>query len=133
MNRKEQQEEFMKYGSVQTWFEGVQMANQARNKLFTLKNFGGRLSVLDDYVEFSRMNPDQLLDEGKEDIVKAYSRLMNFYNWLQGKNPEGGELSEGVGKRVLRDSAITIHGLMRGFYTHNGLVFPKGCSSQNDR
>lgn len=42
MNRKEQQEEFMKYGSVQTWFEGVQIANQARNKSFTLKNFGGR-------------------------------------------------------------------------------------------
>lgn len=73
------------------------------------------------------MNPDQLLDEGKEDIVKACSRLMNSYNWLQGRNPEGGELSEGVGKRVSRDSAITIHGLMRGFYTHNGLVFPKGC------
>lgn len=52
---------------------------------------------------------------------------MGFYNWLQGKNAEGEELPEGVGKRTSRDSAITTHGLMRGFYTHNGLVFPKGC------
>ncbi|MFB0523705.1 MAG: hypothetical protein ACETV1_08135 [Candidatus Bathyarchaeia archaeon] len=126
MNRKEERETGMKCGAVQTWFEGVQPANRARNKSFTLKNFGGRLSVLDDYVEFSKMNPDQLLDEGKEDIVKAYSRLMDFYNWLQTRNPEGEELPEGVGKRIQRDSAVTIHGLMRGFYTHNRLSISEG-------
>lgn len=82
MERKDELEQFLKYQSVQDWFESVRLSNQANNKTFTLRDFGGRLRVLEDFVEFTKMNPDQLLEEGREDLKKSHARLMGFFSWL---------------------------------------------------
>ena len=124
--RKECKQLF-EYESTKEWFKGLQLANQANNKEFTEDNFGARLRLLKDYVEFTKMNPDDLLAEANRDIWEAHARIMGFFTWLQGKDDKGEDLPEGVGKRLTLNSASTTARLTRGFYTHNRLTFPKGC------
>jgi len=108
------------YESVKNWYRGLGTARQAKNKPFSMKHFRPNLSNLGDYVALNHMTPDELLNEGKEDIWAAYTRTINFYDWLlKQKDADGKPL-------IKQGSACSYYSAVRGFYTHNGLTFPKG-------
>jgi len=99
-------EQLFEYDSTKQWFKGLQIANQANDKGFTKDNFGPRLRTLRDYVEFTKMNPDDLLAEAKHDIWEAHARIMGFFTWCQGKDNKGEPLPEGVGNRSIDETPL---------------------------
>jgi integrase len=112
-------DEFLVYESVKNWLQSAKEGAMGRGKSGLTKEAKmGRLKALANYVEFSNLNPDELLGEAKEDIKNAMNRLTDFFNWLQGKG-------EARPKKMTWNSACTIQARIRGFYTHNDVTFPK--------
>jgi len=70
-----------------------------------------RLGRMLEYTNNGELNPDEFLDEAKEDMDKAGERLSKYFEEKQ--------------KKVSFNSAITSLCYLRGFYTHNNLTFPK--------
>ena len=70
-----------------------------------------RLQKFADFVEYTKLNPDQLLDEGKESMNLVGKRLNNYFTEYA--------------KKVSWNTAVTRISYIRGFYTHNDLHFPK--------
>ncbi len=69
-----------------------------------------------EYVKFTGMNPDELLAEAQKDINRAGTRLHEFFkDRVRDDNPD----------KVDWNTACTNLSFLRGFYTHNNLVFPK--------
>ena len=65
------------------------------------------------------LNPDQLISEGADAAMK---RLTNYFLWLTGEEVGGFTPKD---KFVGWNTACTCQALIRGFYTHNDIVFPK--------
>jgi len=115
-------EENLAYKSVQRWFERLEESAVGRGKNLTKNARNIRLRVLAEYVEFASLNPDELLSEAKENIENAMRRLTNFFLWLQGEPVKGIKPRK---TKIWWNGACTLQAYMRGFYTHNDLVFPK--------
>lgn len=122
MHGKRKGEQYLQCESVKNWFESLSQIAVSKGKTLTARATGNRLRVLDEYVTFSKKNPDELLEEGKADIKNAMARLTGYFNWLLGKEVEGMPTRE---KKMSWNSACTTQAYMRGFYTHLGLHFPK--------
>jgi len=77
------------------------------------------------YVEFTGLNPTELIDEAEEDRKKSRreqgqpeQRLADFFNWLQEeyKPKRNGENKTGISKNLSK----TFIAAIRGFYRRNG-------------
>jgi len=91
------------------------------------------MSQLGAYLDFigsgpdAGMTPDDLVAEGLSNPDKAKSRLMKWYNWIQGGVVEGYSpwTRDDEPRKVSQSTAVTYVGRLRGFYTHNKVVFGK--------
>ncbi|MBA7610665.1 hypothetical protein ES703_17877 [subsurface metagenome] len=72
-----------------------------------------------EYSTLSDLNPDELLTEGTEPTM---TRLTRYFLWLTGEEVEG---LTGRDKPMSWNTACTLQSMIRGFYTHNDIVFPK--------
>ena len=102
------------FDTVVYWFGGLEQIAKSRGKKeLTQSAKDVRLSVMHAFQRFTGKNPDQLIEETKQDIKIAMSRIDGFFNYLQKE------------KGLQWNSAVTQLGFMRGFYTHNDFTFPK--------
>ena len=98
---------------MKDWLESLDYCAVSRGKKgLTLGAKRQRLSTMKNFVNFSKMNPDQLLDEAKRDINLSGKRLLDFF-------------SAGVEDGKSRNTMATQLSFLRGFYSHNDLTFPK--------
>ena len=106
-------EELLQYKSMKNWFESLKYCAISRGKKGLSKGSRKqRLSIMANFVKYSKMNPDQLLAEAQRDINLTGKRLIDYFE----KRLEDG---------LSRNSMVTRIGFLRGFYTHNNLFFPK--------
>ena len=64
------------------------------------------------YMDFSKLNPDELIAEGKKDPELSEERISNFYSHVIENQP--------YSQKVSVNSCITgIYGTLRGFYSKN--------------
>jgi integrase len=105
-------DELVEYESVQNWLDSLNQSALSRGKAGLTKNAKYvRLGVFLKYVSFTKTNPDQLLEEAKSDIDKTGHRVNDFFSFRA--------------KEVSWNTTVTNIGFVRGFYTHNNIVFPK--------
>ncbi len=106
-------EELLKFESVKKWIESLDRSARRRGKKGLTKNAKSmRLGRMWTYTNDGKLNPDNLLEEAREDIDKAGKRLDDYFNQ---------KIKDGVSW----NTAVTNVGFLRGFYTHNDLTFPK--------
>jgi integrase/flagellin-specific chaperone FliS len=105
-------DELVEYESVQNWLDSLNQSALTRGKAGLTKNAKYvRLGVFLKYVSFTKMNPDQLLEEAKSDIDKTGHRVNDFFSFRA--------------KEVSWNTAVTNIGFVRGFYTHSNIIFPR--------
>ncbi len=104
--------ELLKYKSVQKWIESLEQSAVSKGKLLTEHSKNIRLGRLMEFTNDGEISPDFLLDEAKQNINDAGKRLQDYFNT---KLKSGTEWN----------SVVTNLCFLRGFYTHNDLVFPK--------
>ncbi len=105
-------EQLLKFESVQNWFKSLdQMAKNRGTKGLSKAAKAMRLGRMWEFTNKGELNPDELLTEAQENIDKAGQRLADYF--------------EIKSKQVSWNSTITSFCYLRGFYTHNGLTFPK--------
>lgn len=105
-------EELLSFASVKKWIISLEQCAVNRGKPFTSEAKRQRLGRLLEFTTFSQLDPDQLLAEAKIDIDVTGKRLTDY---IQHK----------VKKGVEWNTAVTNIAFIRGFYTHNDVVFPK--------
>ena len=113
MNGLEQHE------SVRNWKESLEQSSLSRGKPLSEKAWYHRVRAMQEYSALMGLNSDELLAEDRDITMK---RLTDYFLWLTGEEVEG--LDPRV-RSVGWNSACTCQSLVRGFYTHNDLVFPK--------
>jgi integrase len=105
--------ELEEFSSVKNWLNSLSQASKSRGKTeLTLGAKRQRLGRMLELMEFTKLNPDQLLAEAKENINKAGERLDGFFK-------------DRVKNGIDWNTACTNISFLRGFYTHNDLTFPK--------
>ena len=106
-------EELLKYQSVKNWLESCEASAQRRGKDgLSSEAKRMRLGRMWEYTNQGKISPDTLLKEAQDDIDKAGKRLKDYFD---------AKIDSGTSHNTL----VTNIGLLRGFYTHNNLVFPK--------
>jgi integrase len=110
---KIQGDELQSFTSVQNWLSSLSQASKSKGKEdLTLGAKRQRLGRMLEYTKFTGCNPDQLLEEAKQDINKAGTRLDQFFKQ---------RCKDGIDW----NTACTNLSYLRGFYSHNDLTFPK--------
>jgi len=105
-------EELLNFVSVQNWLASLSQAAKSKGKEeLTLGAKRQRLGRMLEYTKFTGLNPDQLLAEAQKDIDKAGTRLDEYFKDKVKKNDW--------------NTVCTNISFLRGFYTHNNLLFPK--------
>ncbi len=104
--------ELLDYKSVKKWMNSLEQSAVSKGKLLTHNAKRQRLGRLMEYTGDGEINPDFLLDEARQNIEAAGTRLQNFFT---------AKLKSGVEW----NGAVTALCFLRGFYSHNDIVFPK--------
>jgi len=108
-----------KFESVKNWRASLKQSALSRGKPLTRKSWRQRLTVMGEYSTLMGSSPDELLAEGVDSAMKG---LTDYFLWLMGEEVEGLPVRD---KTVSWNTACTIQSMIRGFYTHNDLIFPK--------
>jgi integrase len=106
-------EDLLSFSSAKNWFQSLEESAVSRGKNLTSAAKRVRFGKLYEYTMKGTINPDSLLEEAKTDINAAMKRLTDYFNQVQKE------------KGVDWNSACTSLSFLRGFYTHNGITFPK--------
>ena len=105
-------DELLKYESVQNWVNSLDSSASRRGKDGLSKNGKGiRLGRMWEFTNEGKLNPDELLQEAKEDIKKTGKRLDAYF--------------EARKKVTSHNTALTALSFLRGFYSHNEVTFPR--------
>lgn len=104
--------ELLMYESVKKWIESLEQSAVSRGKPFTDAARNIRLGRLMEYTKDGEISPNFLLEEAKENIDNTGKRLQEYFNM---KLKSGTEWN----------SVVTNICFLRGFYSHNDIVFPK--------
>jgi integrase len=123
----------IEYSSVKKAFENMTLARGQPVPQKTREAYIGGLSY---YIAFcnseikadKKWTPDSLVEEAKENVKQSQIRIVNFYQWLQGKLVEGYEPFTKKGKpyKISESSARQrAYSSVRGFYSNNDIIFPK--------
>jgi len=107
------------YESVRNWKASLEQSALSRGKPLTKKAWQQRITTIKEYSKMMGRTPDELLAEG---IEAAMTRLTDYFLWMTGKEAEGVKTKS---EALSWNSACTKQSVIRGFYTHNDLVFPK--------
>ena len=107
------------YESVKNWKTSLEQSALSRGKPLTKKTWQQRVREMKRYSEIMGSNPDQLLAEDADATMK---RLTDYFLWLTGREVEEIETRS---KILSWNSACTAQSMIRGFYTHNDMIFPK--------
>ncbi len=118
-------EELLKFASVKRWIESLEQGAAGRGKELTESTKLNRLWHLWKYTKCGSTNPDDLLSEARVNIEKTMQRLTAHFNAQQKAINEK--------KGVDWNTACTDISFLRGFYTHNDIVFPKRFKSPQRR
>ncbi len=106
-------EELLNYKSVHNWIESLDRVARQRGKYGLTKIAKEmRLGRMWEYTEEGKLNPEDFLKEAKENIDNAGKRLDKYFN-------------EKIKSGASWNTAVTNVSFLRGFYTHNDLMFPK--------
>jgi site-specific recombinase XerD len=104
--------ELLVYESVKKWINSLERSAVSKGKLFTAEARNVRLGRLMEYTKDGEINPDFLLEEAKQNIENTGTRLQDYFKT---KLESGTEWN----------SCVTNLCFLRGFYSHNDIVFPK--------
>ncbi len=105
-------EELLKFESVKNWLNSLNKSAEKRGKKGLSKNGKGiRLGRMWEYTLEGKLNPDELLQEAKDDIKKTGKRLDEYF--------------EARKKQTSHNTALTALSFIRGFYSHNEVSFPR--------
>ena len=105
-------DELLKFESVQNWVNSLDQTANQRGKSGLTKNAKAmRLGRMWEYTNEGKLNPDELLEEAKEDINNAGKRLKDYFDEKE--------------EKTSYNTAVTSVCFLRGFYTHNNVVFPR--------
>jgi len=105
-------DQLLEYTSVATWINSLDETALNRNKDKLTKNAKAvRLGRMLEYTDNGKLNPDELLQEAKDNIDDAGRRLKAYFD----KKKE----------ETSHNNALTAVWFLRGFYSHNDLVFPR--------
>ena len=107
------------YESIKNWKTSLEQSALSRGKPLTKEAWQQRVREMKRYSEIMGMNPDQLLAEDTDATMK---RLTDYFLWMTGREVEEIETRS---ESLSWNSACTAQAEIRGFYTHNDLVFPK--------
>lgn len=104
------------------WFESLRRTG--RKRTLTPRAKGNRLYWMEDYLTFNNgaMTPDELIAEAKANLELVMDKHEDYSNWLRGEEVKGHKPRD---KKVKWNSACTGRGIIRGFYSHNDVIFPK--------
>jgi len=111
--------EIEEYESVRNWKTSLEQSALSRGKPLTKKTWRLRINTMKTYSELMGMTPDELVTE---DVDATMKRLTDYFLWMTGREVEGVETRS---EALSWNSACTLQSVIRGFYTHNDLVFPK--------
>jgi integrase len=104
--------ELLTYESIAKWISSLEKSAVSKGKLFSSTARSQRLGRMMEYTNDGEINPDFLLEEAKQNIEAAGTRLQDFFK---------AKLKSGVEW----NSSVTALCFLRGFYSHNDIVFPK--------
>lgn len=107
------------FESMRNWRESLEQSALSRGKPLTKMTWQFRLRKIKEYTNLMGLNPDEFIAEGAD---AAMTRLTRYFLWLTGEEVEGLELRK---ISMSWNSACTCQALLRGFYTHNDIIFPK--------
>jgi len=107
------------YESVKNWRASLEQSALSRGKPLTKRAWRQRINTMKKYSEMTSMNPDQLI---AEDVDATMKRLPDYFLWMTGREVEGVDPRP---EALSWNSACTDQAVIRGFYTHNDMVFPK--------
>jgi len=129
---------------VETCLENVRLNAESKGSdpTSTLKGYRASIKQFTTFVNSEKglqgeLTPTDMVEEARQDIRKAKIRIQEFFVWLQGSDADERERApidrkynpwtvKGKPKSVKRTSAgIKSFGVIRGFYTNNGLDFGK--------
>lgn len=116
------QEKLLKNKSVQNWMQSLETQSAAKGKTLSKKVRNTRLKFLQDYIQYTGLDSEQLIQEAENNIGNTMIKLTGFLNWLQGTNNNNVKPRS---RTLAWNSACTVQAFVRGFYTHNDLTFPK--------
>jgi len=106
-----ERKDLLKFESVQNWFNSLESNKELKGKELSKTAKSMRLGRLWELTNKGEITPDELLAEAKEDIDKTGKRLNDYF----------------VAKKKVtsHNTAHTSTGYLRGFYTHNKIMFPR--------
>jgi integrase len=104
--------ELLTYESIAKWISSLEKSAVSKGKLFSNTARSQRLGRMMEYTNDGEINPDFLLEEAKQNIEATGTRLQDFFK---------AKLKSGVEW----NSSVTALCFLRGFYSHNDIVFPK--------
>jgi hypothetical protein len=119
----------LEYKSVQNAFQNMTLSKGEPPSEKTQNSYTGVLSyfiLFCNSEEGSKRewNPDLLIEEAKGDMKKAQLKIVNYFQWLQGEKVPG---YKPWGKKISASSARQrAYSAIRGFYSNNDVMFPKG-------
>jgi hypothetical protein len=105
-------EELLQFESVKNWFDYLNKSAKKRGKQGISKSGKAvRLGRMWEYTLEGKVNPDELLQEAKNDIKKTGKRLDDYF-----------ESRKNV---TSHNTALTALSFIRGFYSNNDITFPR--------
>lgn len=104
--------ELLEYESVKKWISSLEQSAVSKGKLFTDEAKNVRLGRMMEYTNDGEISPNFLLEEAKQNIDATGKRLQDYFTT---KLKSGTEWN----------SVVTNLCFLRGFYSHNDIVFPK--------
>lgn len=107
------------YESVKNWKTSLEQSALSRGKPLTKKAWQQRIRTIKKYSKMVGMKPDELIEE---DVETTMGRLTDYFLWMTGREIEGLDPRT---ETLSWNSACTHQSVIRGFYTHNDMVFPK--------
>ena len=112
------------YEAVKKWKTQLVLASRIRyKKPLSKSNWNTRLSILNELADFANKSPTELVTSAQRDLDNTQLMLLDFFDWLQGK--EFARIKKRSKGAITHNSARSKLGVARGFFTHNGITFPK--------
>ena len=107
-----ERKDLLEFKSVQNWFDSLIRSAKRNGKNGLSKSVKSmRLGRMWEFTKKGELNPDELLKEAKEDINLTGKRLEDYFFAKK--------------KVTSHNTALTSVSYIRGFFTHNNIIFPR--------
>ncbi len=107
-----ERKDLLEFESVKNWFDSlIRMAKKNGKNGLSKSVKSMRLGRMWEFTNKGELNPDELLKEAKEDINKTGKRLDDYFDAKK--------------KVTSHNTALTSVSYLRGFFSHNNIIFPR--------